>query len=222
VFGDGLLERTRSTTIGLLGLAAAVGLALVAVAVRGDWPLVAGSPVPRAPVVRESIGRATPLNGRISRAALRQVPSGAARAVAPREGPRPTPPAAGEAGGPPAATPDELVSSPATPVGHSGGGGNGSHGSPAPPAQPRSPAAPQPAAQPPGGGGATTQPASPSKPGPSPPSQPEPSPPAPVTAEAPPPESDAPPWSNGQGHAYGREDGGEHGHGHGPGGCAGD
>lgn len=47
--GDGLLIRLRSTTIAMLGVVAAVGLALVAVALQAGWPSVLSGPLPQAP-----------------------------------------------------------------------------------------------------------------------------------------------------------------------------
>jgi hypothetical protein len=46
VLGDGLLERIRSTTLALLGLTAAIGLAMIALALNQGWPLIAGAPIP--------------------------------------------------------------------------------------------------------------------------------------------------------------------------------
>ena len=47
--GDGLLVRLRSTTIGLLGLVAVVGLGLVAFISQIGWPGVFSGPLPAAP-----------------------------------------------------------------------------------------------------------------------------------------------------------------------------
>ncbi len=44
--GTGLLERMRSTTFALLGVTAAMGLGLVAVASQQDWPLLPAAPIP--------------------------------------------------------------------------------------------------------------------------------------------------------------------------------
>lgn len=44
--GDTFIERARSTTFALLGMVAAIGLLSVALAVRQDWPLIGGSPIP--------------------------------------------------------------------------------------------------------------------------------------------------------------------------------
>lgn len=59
VLGGGLLERVRSTTLALLGVTTAVGLAMVALALNQSWPLIAGSPIPGAPSQQEAIGKAT-------------------------------------------------------------------------------------------------------------------------------------------------------------------
>lgn len=210
VLGDGLLDRTRSTTFALLGMTAAVGLAMIAVALQGNWPLIEGSRVPRAPVLHESVGDAIALSGNRPRTVVRPASAGGKRPVALHE--RQTPVPAGPPAVPPAAPPVELVSSPAAPVGRQGGHGNGSHGSPTPQEQ----APPQPAqAQAPSGGAPTTQPSTSPTPEPI-------SPPEAIASEAPPVESNVPPWSNGQGHAYGRDDDEGHGCGHGPGGRADD
>jgi len=47
--GDGMLVRLRSTTIGILGLVAAVGLGLVGFVSNQGWPGVFGGPLPQAP-----------------------------------------------------------------------------------------------------------------------------------------------------------------------------
>ena len=47
--GDSILDRARSTTFALLGTIVAVGLAIVALAVHQDWPLLGDSPIPRPP-----------------------------------------------------------------------------------------------------------------------------------------------------------------------------
>ncbi len=59
VLGGGLLERARSTTLALLGVTTAVGLAMVALALNQSWPLVAGSPIPGVRSGQEAIGKAT-------------------------------------------------------------------------------------------------------------------------------------------------------------------
>jgi hypothetical protein len=47
--GDDMLVRLRSTTIGILGLVAAVGLGLVGFVSNQGWPGVFGGPLPQAP-----------------------------------------------------------------------------------------------------------------------------------------------------------------------------
>jgi len=59
VLGDGLLERTRSTSLALLGLTAAIGLAMVALALNQDWPLIAGAPIPGLEREHHAVGDAT-------------------------------------------------------------------------------------------------------------------------------------------------------------------
>lgn len=44
--GDSFIERARSTTFALLGSMAAVGLAIVALALQQDWPLLGNNPIP--------------------------------------------------------------------------------------------------------------------------------------------------------------------------------
>jgi hypothetical protein len=46
VFGAGLPERLRSTSLALLGLTAAAGLGLVAFALQQDWPVARDLPIP--------------------------------------------------------------------------------------------------------------------------------------------------------------------------------
>ncbi len=58
VLGGGILERARSTTLALLGVTAAVGLAIVALALNQSWPLIAGSPIPGVAPRHEAVGKA--------------------------------------------------------------------------------------------------------------------------------------------------------------------
>lgn len=58
ILGDGLLERTRSTTLALLGLTAAIGLAMVALALNQGWPLIAGAPIPGFGSEHQAVGDA--------------------------------------------------------------------------------------------------------------------------------------------------------------------
>jgi hypothetical protein len=59
LLGGGLLERVRSTTLALLGVTTAVGLAMVALALNQSWPLLADSPIPVGPPRHEAVGEAT-------------------------------------------------------------------------------------------------------------------------------------------------------------------
>ncbi len=204
VLGNGLLERTRSTTFGLLGMTAAVGLAIIAVALHGSWPLIEGSRVPRAPV-RARVGRRRNRleRGGTLRTAVRPA-VGRKEAVCriAWEADAGTRKAAGRpARGPPA----ELVSSPAAPVGRQGGrpqrltrfaDAPGTGAAFAPLAAGADPGAERrrsddSAFDLTGSRAAAVadrrQKRSPPKP--------------------PPVESNVPPWSNGQGHAYGRDSG---------------
>ncbi len=57
--GDGLLERARAMSLALLGATAAVGLAIVALALNQGWPLVGGSGIPDVQPPRQGVGGAT-------------------------------------------------------------------------------------------------------------------------------------------------------------------
>lgn len=46
LFGDGMLDRARATSLALLGATAALGLAMVALALNQNWPLIPGAPIP--------------------------------------------------------------------------------------------------------------------------------------------------------------------------------
>jgi hypothetical protein len=86
--GDGLLVRLRSTSIGLLGLVAAVGLGLIAFISQLGWPGVFSQPIPGPPAgagaVHDAIAltRPTPALGvsnathALSRAAVRRAVHG--------------------------------------------------------------------------------------------------------------------------------------------------
>ena len=56
ILGNGLLERMRSTSLALLGFTAAVGLAMMALALNQDWPLVESGPIPGVVGKREAVG----------------------------------------------------------------------------------------------------------------------------------------------------------------------
>lgn len=215
--GDGLLERARATTLGLLGGAAVVGLAMLALVFNQGWPLIAGAPVPPLPPREQDVAKA------------RVAATGAHRqtdvdAASPSR--RPGGDTSGEEPGP--ATQDsstqapssELVVVQSAPVEQPGDAPpSGGHTSPAP-ANPETPPAPQTQTD-----GAEQVPASPTAPAPAPEATPPP-----ATASGA-PESSVPPWSNGKGHAYGRseapgsasagydydDDPHDHGHGYGHG-----
>jgi hypothetical protein len=194
VFGTGMLERARATSLALLGLIAAVGLAIVALALNQGRPLVADSSIPRIPPVHQGVDQA-----KIVAAARSRQVSSAGRADSARldAGATSAPPVGG--GGIPAATPEpataEPVVAPADPREPRDDSSNGSpeDGQPAP-------SRPEPAP--------TGRPA----PGSPPPAQPveviETTPPDATVSEAPPAaeESYVPSWSKGKGHAYGRSD----------------
>jgi hypothetical protein len=210
LFGAGLLERARATSLALLGATAAVGLAIVAIALNQGWPLIAGSAIPRPPPQHQGLGGAAvasrPGAGHSApRGAGVQAGSSRRRAGPARH--------AGAVGAGPVAVPDassELVVSPSRPARSRGGE---SHGSPVPHGQ--TPVTQHPvdsptAAVPPP---PQSEPASPPQPAPAA----APQPPIATTSEAPAGESSVPSWSRGNGHAYGRSDGWED-HGGGSGG----
>jgi hypothetical protein len=209
ILGNGLLERVRSTSLALLGATAAVGLAIVAVALNQGWPLVAGSSVPPLPRQARAVGAATV----VARAPAAGSPSGVGDGSGSRRDPSrsthrmPAGAAAGAVAGAPAA----VVVSGSQPVGRSGEGHRvASKPHPtappeAPPAQPSPPAttvASVPAPAP------TPEPTGPSEPTPAPEPAPAPASTTPVATASgtAPEESSLPSWSNGGGHAYGREE----------------
>jgi hypothetical protein len=208
VLGGGLLERARSTTLALLGVTTAVGLATVALALNQSWPLLADSPIPAAPSRGEAIGKATV-------AAQATVKAAGARladvATAPRSNSSraagggetggaqvPQVPEVGSAPSPSA----ELVVAPSAPAEPQGD---------APPRRGKPTPAPPPA-------GTTPQSPAPTAPEPAQPKPAPQSPPvvetAPATASEAPVDSSVPPWSNGKGHAYGRATSASDDHGH--------
>lgn len=213
VIGGGLLERARSTTFALLGVTAAVGLAMVALALNQSWPLLADSPIPDAPGGGEAVGKArvAPAGaGRTERDAAaedRVDGSGSGRSSA--ESP-------GGSGGPsggsaPSGSGGSVYA--AVPV-KSAGRGNSQKPAQAAPGRPSETATPQTQT-------ATPQPSpapQPASSGAPAPGQAEtPSPPATVSTAPPEEESNVPAWSQGGGHAYGRSDrdrdhGPPHGH----------
>jgi hypothetical protein len=80
ILGRGILERTRSTLLGLLGVTAAVGLGMVALALNQGWPLVAGGPIPGFGAQQEAVGKAT-----VASTARAHVESGSTRGSASRQ-----------------------------------------------------------------------------------------------------------------------------------------
>jgi len=46
VLGDGMLDRARAISLGLLGVTAALGFAMIALALNQNWPLIPGAPIP--------------------------------------------------------------------------------------------------------------------------------------------------------------------------------
>lgn len=193
LLGDGMLERARATTLGLLGIAGAVGLAMIALVFNQGWPLVAGGPVPPLPPREQAVARAKAVSPAIDRpghpgAASRPRESGgdtggAGQGSAPETASTPAPSA-------------ELVVVPAAPVEkQQDAPPSGGHANPAP-AKPKAPA-------PPVQTEAVQQPQAPTA-TPVPAPAPAPTPPPATVSQA--PESSVPPWSNGKGHAYGRSE----------------
>jgi hypothetical protein len=195
VFGDGVLERARSTSLALLGTIAAIGLAIVAFALQLGWPIGTDGPLPNAPrEERQAVGSAVAVAAVPSRppAARRNRGGGASRG-------QPVKPAVGPAASHRGEGSNLVVSNsePTAPPGHR----HPQNHQDAPQGQPTpAPQAPQAPQTPQGGAGA-------SKPQPSPPPQPAPVPhPGPQPEPQPEPEaesSDVP----GNGNAYGKGNG---------------
>jgi beta-lactamase superfamily II metal-dependent hydrolase len=61
LLGDGMPERLRSTSIGLLGVVAALGLGTVALALQLGLPPVASGPLPEPPSKRQAVAERAPL-----------------------------------------------------------------------------------------------------------------------------------------------------------------
>jgi hypothetical protein len=211
LLGDGLLERTRATSLALLGAATAVGLAIVALAFNQGWPLIAGSGIPRLSPRHRGVGEAIVAS---RGAAAHSTPAGARTQPHPsrRRSGRVSAPHAGTGGTGAAAAPTnespDLVVSPSAPAQPRGGK---PHGAPAPHGS--APASKHPAqqapAQTPSRSPTAAEPASPAR---EPTAAPPPAPPEATVSEAPAEESNVPSWSEGKGHAYGR---GEEWHDHG-------
>lgn len=186
VFGDGVLERARSTYLGLLGGTAAIGLAIVAFVLQLGWPIGADRPLPSAPPKRQAVAAGVAVAAAPSRPAASRRSRGG-RPAARRAGRQ-----ALEPTGPQPGTGSELVVSQSEPAasrhGHSQGHEEASQGPPA--AAPQEPRAPQ-------GGSAASKPPSAPPPHPAPAPEPEPSPEPVAEASAVP----------GVGNAYGKGNG---------------
>lgn len=200
VFGNGMLERARATSLALLGFTAAVGLAIVALAANQGWPLIAGSSIPTIPPRHAAVGPGVAIAG----------VEGPARADASSPGGDESNDARGAARGhsggagpviPASAPSSELVVSPSVPTPPQGGDSPKAPNPPpspaAQPTQPTQPTAGTPAAAPAPVPAPSSPPAAPT----------EPAPPTATSSEAPPDESEShvPSWSHGHGHAYGRD-----------------
>jgi hypothetical protein len=220
ILGDGLLERARAISLALLGATAAVGLAIVALAMNQGWPLVAGSSIPVIAPQHQAVGKATVAAemrssdpGRVSLIDRLPSPVRAGRSGHEHRNP-------GLAGSPAPTGSTELVVAPSAPVRTDGDRPPGSAKSePTPVAQQPQQASP-------------ATPATVAEPAAVPVSQPPAAaaPPGPTTSEAPVDESDSeadsPSWSHGYGHDHDWDEdededdwgGGSHdwgGHGHG-------
>jgi hypothetical protein len=196
VFGNGMLERARATSLALLGFTAAVGLAIVALAANQGWPLIAGSSIPTIPPRHAAVGPGVVVAGLEPSAARADAAPAGGRHPAGARG------AAGHSGaGPAALAPapsSELVVSPSVPTPPQGGDSpRATNRPPKPAAQPTQPIAGAPAAAPVPAPAPSSPPAAPA----------EPAPPTATSSEAPPEESEShvPSWSHGHGHAYGRD-----------------
>lgn len=90
LIGDGMLVRLRSTTIGILGLVAAVGLGLVGFVSHQGWPGVFGGPLPQAPsrlVENDSIAAPPPVAPRRTAQGGRHRPGRSSAHGSPGSGP---------------------------------------------------------------------------------------------------------------------------------------
>lgn len=208
LLGDGLLERARATSLALLGATAAVGLAIVALALNQGWPLIAGSAVPPLQPREQAIGPAAVADraaGARSGHAGTLGPGGQRHDRATRSGAIAVSTGASQVTGPA----DEHVVSPSQPV------ESGESHHPAPPPHPKAPSAPQLTPQAPTNTVASSPPTPVPEPAPAAPiPAPEPvsvpvtTPPVTTVSETPPEEeSDLPPWSHGHGHGYGHGEG---------------
>lgn len=194
VLGDGLLERARATSLGLLGITAAVGLAIVALVFNQGWPLVAGGPVPPLPPRHQGLGEATVAAGVGGDARSGADAGGSPRRQGAAGGEKARPDGTtAQSGGTSPVPSSEFVVSPSAPAkteGDAPQGGSSPGQAPAKPKQPKQPSQPPTAQQAPSS---------------SPPDDAGPEPP-PATVSETPTASHVPSWSNGKGHAYGRSD----------------
>jgi len=83
--GDGLLVRIRSTSIGLLGLVAATGLALVAFISSQGWPDALNSPIPASPSTVSAVHDAVALHPPRSTASPAPTPARRHGVASPRQ-----------------------------------------------------------------------------------------------------------------------------------------
>jgi hypothetical protein len=185
IVGETLLERMRRSTIALLSVVTAVGLATIGFAASQGFPEFLNSPLPKLP--EQSVGEAQAVAGPAGPAghllSARTPPASAVVAV-PRGGGTASPAGRGHAHRH-AGAPGGQSQGPAS-------GGSGGHGGVGAPASPVTPTTPSPAAPP-----AAAPPVA----------QPSPSPPATTSppAEAPAPAQQAPGPGNGHGKAKGHE-----------------
>jgi hypothetical protein len=204
VLGQGLLERARAMSLALLGVTAAVGLAIVALALNQGWPLIAGSSIPPIPPQHQEVGKATVAAPAQPESAGRRVlsPGPLHRSAAPaRGGDRGTSGTSPGVGSVPAT---EFVVSPAAPAKPQG---DHAHGSP----DQQSPAPDKPAPQAPEAPVVASPPAEPASSVP-PASGTAPTTPTAATSEVP-ANSSSPSSSHGDDHSYdGDDDWGDHGH----------
>lgn len=207
ILGDGLLQRTRSTSLALLGFTAAIGLAMVALALNQGWPLIAGAPIPGVGGGHEAVGDASVAaraTGQDGHPAIGAGTVAKANSAAFRRGSR-LPGRSAALGGSRAPQAAGLVVSHPTPTSPTDGpDGEAIPEAPQAAEQPTATAAPAPAAE--------AVSASNSNPSPEPVAQ--------STPESPVPAQTPQPADNGEGQDHGRHlgRGGGHGHGHSGGG----
>lgn len=204
VLGSGLLERARSTTFALLGVTAAVGLAIVALALNQSWPVVAGSPIPGASTGDEGVGAARVVSRadaprRSGPGAASAGRSGGSRADR-ASGATPAAPGEGSRDLAPSGSGESVYAS--APVRSKGKGASQEPPQAAPDSRPE-PVKPQPQVVAPD---PSPPPAAPVAPPATEAEAETPSPPATASSAPPEEESHVPSWSQGRGHAYGRSD----------------